>query len=40
MPVPNDGFMEEPKHVACFGQQKIMSANAVVTYSVSLSLSI
>ena len=27
MPVPDYGFTEEPKHVACFGQQKIMSAN-------------
>lgn len=30
LPVPDDGFTNKPKNVACFGQYKIFSGNAFV----------
>lgn len=40
MPVPDYGFKEKPKRIACFGQQNIISASTVVIYCASLSLSV
>ena len=40
MPVPDYDFTGNTKHIACFGQQNIMSASTAVIYSASLSLSV
>jgi hypothetical protein len=38
MPVSDDGCMKKMKHVTCFGQLKILSANIVVTDGQPVSL--
>jgi len=38
--VPDDGFLQKPKHAAPFGQQKILSETVGVTNGTSVYLSV